>query len=264
MAKDSTVGKITHPMGKEVKDVTLPMIDQFTGLPAKEGIRGVLDCATCHDPHNGADRKRLTRYTVDGESFLCTECHKEEASVSRSEHDMRVVKKNYRNALGKEVLEDGVCSACHIPHRAKGKFLWAFDVKNLDKNVVSNYCLNCHSKGGVGEKKVVKEYSHPSKDVIVRSMYRPGRKGDWITFNKDGKKVKIGGDITCATCHDPHRWSQHSKAPGKNVEGTVMNSFLRNKTIAGSICVDCHGIDALYRYKFFHDKRAHEENPSYR
>jgi predicted CXXCH cytochrome family protein len=264
MAKDSTVGKITHPMGKEVKDVTLPMIDQFTGLPAKEGIRGVLDCATCHDPHNGADRKRLTRYAVDGESFLCTECHKEEASVSRSEHDMRVVKKNYRNALGKEVLEDGVCSACHIPHRAKGKFLWAFDVKNLDKNVVSNYCLNCHSKGGVGEKKVVKEYSHPSKDVIVRSMYRPGRKGDWITFNKNGKKVKIGGDITCATCHNPHRWSPYSKAPGKNVEGTVMNSFLRNKTIAGSICVDCHGIDALYRYKFFHDKRAHEENPSYR
>jgi len=265
MADKSTVGKITHPMGEEVKNVSLPMIDQFTGLPAKKGIKGVLDCATCHDPHNGADRKRLIRYTIEGDSYICVECHKAEGSIVATEHDMRVLNRSYRNALGEDVLKDGVCSACHVPHRAKGKFLWAFDTKKLDRNTVSNYCLNCHSKDGIGKKKVVKFYRHPSRDIVVRSAYRPGRMGKWPTFSKDGKKVKFGGDITCATCHDPHSWYSGSKrGPGRNVEGTVTNSFLRNRTVAGSICVDCHGIDALYRYKFFHDKRAHEEKPSYR
>ena len=58
------------------------------------------------------------------------------------------------------------------------------------------------------------------------------------------------------------RWTD--KAPGKPVEGSVLNSFLKNKSVSGSICVDCHGLDALYRYKFFHDKRVHSEKPSYK
>ena len=129
---------------------------------------------------------------------------------------------------------------------------------------MSDYCLSCHTEGGLGEKKVIKYYYHPSKDVEVKNLDRPGREGDWPLFTKDGRKVSSGGQIACETCHEAHVWSKQAGAPHKPVEGNVLNSFLRNRTLKGSICVDCHGLDALYRYKFFHDRRAHQEKPSYK
>ena len=265
LAADKTVGEHTHPTGREItqknlkmiKGSRLPLISQMTALPAKRGETGVLGCATCHEPHNGADKKRLTRYTVEGDSSLCTACHTAESTVIGTDHDLRVVGK------GKE-LKAGVCSACHVPHNAKDKFLWAKEVKEISGNRMADYCLSCHTAGGVGEKKVVKYYYHPSKDVVVKNLDRPGREGDWPLFNSEGEKVKVGGQVVCETCHNPHRWNSEGTAPGKPVEGNALNSFLRNRTLKGSICVDCHGLDALYRYKFFHDKRAHQRKPSYR
>ncbi len=273
LASDKTVGKFTHPMGRKVTEENLsmiensrlPLINQMTGHPARKGEIGIMDCATCHDPHNGADRKRLTRYTVAGDSALCTACHVKEAAVIGTDHDMRIVKKNFKNVLGKEVLKDGVCSACHVPHRAVDKLLWATKVKEVTDNRMSNYCLTCHTKGGVASNKVIKYYYHPHKDVVLRNFNRPGRSGDWPLFTKDGREVHVGGEIACETCHDPHVWSKWTRrVPGKPVEGTALNSFLRNKDLKGSICVDCHGLDALYRYKLFHTEKVHHKNPSYK
>ena len=272
MAEDKTTGRYTHPIGKKVteenlkmiRESKLPLINQMTGYPAEKGEPGLFDCTTCHDPHNGADREKLTRYTVAGDASLCTACHVQEGSVVGTEHDMRVSTEDYKNSVGETVEEGGVCSACHIPHRAKNELLWANELKG-NGNITARYCLSCHTKGGVGEKKVVKYYYHPSKDIVVRSFDRPGRKGNWLTFGAKGETVTSGGEITCETCHDPHVWSKWTdKAPGKPVEGSVLNSFLKNKSVSGSICVDCHGLDALYRYKFFHDKRVHSEKPSYK
>ncbi len=273
LAEKATIGKYSHPIGREITEKNLqmienshlPLINQMTGHPAKRGETGVLDCATCHDPHNGADKAKLTRYISTGDSPLCTSCHAQEGRVIGTEHDMRVVKKNFKNALGKDVLKDGVCSACHVPHRAKDELLWATDVKDITDNRVSNYCLTCHSKGGIAKEKVVKYFYHPKKDVVLRNFDRPGRSGDWPLFTSSGKEVHVNGEIACETCHDPHIWSKwSSKVPGKPTEGNALNSFLRNKDLKGSICVDCHGPDALFRYKLFHTKLVHSEKPSYK
>ncbi len=273
MAEKALIGEHSHPIGKEVTEKNfkmienskLPIINQMTGHPAKKGEIGVFDCGTCHEPHNGADRKRLTRYVVEGDSPLCTSCHTQQSKVIGTDHDMRVVKKNFKNSLGKEVLKDSVCSACHVPHRAEDDLLWAFKVKDITDNRMSNYCLTCHSKEGIAKEKVVTEYYHPKKDVIVKNLDRPGRAGDWPIFTPNGKRVSIGGEIACETCHEPHIWSKwQEKAPGKPVEGNALNSFLRNRDLKGSICVDCHGLDALYRYKLFHTKKVHSEKPSYK
>jgi len=263
LAANKTIGKHTHPFGREVteknikmiKNSRLPLISQLTGHPAKKGESGVMDCATCHEPHNGADKEKLTRYTVEGDSLLCTACHTQEAAVVGTEHDMRVVD---------EELKDGVCSTCHVPHNAKDELLWAKDVKKVSGNRMSDYCLSCHTEGDVGEKKVVKYYYHPSEDVVVKNLDRPGREGDWPLFTKEGKKVTTGGEIACETCHNPHRWNAEGTSPGKPVEGNIFNSFLRNRSLKGSICVDCHGLDALYRYKLFHTRKVHQKTPSYR
>ncbi|MEO2065425.1 MAG: cytochrome c3 family protein, partial [Desulfurobacteriaceae bacterium] len=273
MAEKALIGEHSHPIGKEVTEKNLkmiensklPIINQMTGHPAKKGEIGVFDCGTCHEPHNGADRKRLTRYVVEEDSPLCTSCHTQQSKVIGTDHDMRVVKKNFKNLLGKEVLKDGVCSACHVPHRAEDDLLWASKVKEITDNRMSNYCLTCHSKEGIAKEKVVTEYYHPRKDVIVKNLDRPGRTGDWPIFTQNGKRVSIGGEIACETCHEPHIWSKwQEKAPRKPVEGNALNSFLRNRDLKGSICVDCHGLDALYRYKLFHTKKVHSEKPSYK
>jgi len=273
LAKDRLIGRNSHPIGREVteknvgmlKDSKLPLINQWTGHPAKKGEIGIFDCMTCHEPHNGADRKRLIRYTLEGNSLLCTSCHKQQGKVVGTPHDMRIAKKDFKNLLGKKVSKDGVCSACHVPHKAADKLLWATRVKGISGNRMSDYCLNCHSKTGVAKGKVVEYYYHPKKDVVLRNFERPGRQGDWPLFTKDGRKVNVGGEIACETCHDPHVWSKWTgKQPGRLVEGNALNSFLRNKDLRGSICVDCHGLDALFRYKLFHWKKVHSRKPSYK
>ena len=68
-----------------------------------------------------------------------------------------------------------------------------------------------------------------------------------------GEYITIG-NISCPSCHNVHQWDPQisKKGPGKNIEGNTTNSFLRNVSYY-SICIDCHGLDALFRYKYYHD-----------
>ena len=80
--------------------------------------------------------------------------------------------------------------------------------------------------------------------------------GHFPVFTKDGRKTGVG-IVTCATCHNPHQWSaaKAEEGPGKNTEGTNLNSFLRSSS-EFSLCTNCHGLDALFRYKYFHAKSS--------
>ena len=40
--------------------------------------------------------------------------------------------------------------------------------------------------------------------------------------------------------------------PGKNIEGTVVDSFLR-KGARNELCYACHGIKTLLLYRFYHN-----------
>ena len=55
------------------------------------------------------------------------------------------------------------------------------------------------------------------------------------------------------TCHNPHQWDPHrdERGPGENVEGDVINSFLRPKLHA-QFCTLCHGDEGLLMLKYFH------------
>jgi hypothetical protein len=51
-----------------------------------------------------------------------------------------------------------------------------------------------------------------------------------------------------------HQWNPLFQAKGKgaNIEGTATNSFLRMQTYS-LLCIDCHGLDALFRFKYYHN-----------
>jgi hypothetical protein len=51
-----------------------------------------------------------------------------------------------------------------------------------------------------------------------------------------------------------------SQEKGINIEGTAINSFCRSYT-NNYVCIDCHGLDAVFQYKYFHASKYRAESP---
>jgi len=62
--------------------------------------------------------------------------------------------------------------------------------------------------------------------------------------------------IKCTTCHDNHRWSVLPREEAGMIPNTVLTSFLRGEDLAKTLCSNCHGAQALYLYRFYHQERA--------
>jgi len=126
-------------------------------------------------------------------------------------------------------------------------------------------CLNCHTDKGAAKETLLKHFSHPSKDLVLRSDRKI------MPLLDDKEKVSEFGSIACITCHEPHHWpagEKMSKITGKkkkaeNQIGNVLNSFLRRKGIKNTFCVDCHGIETQLKYKYYHDKLSRDTGIDY-
>jgi len=125
-------------------------------------------------------------------------------------------------------------------------------------------CMACHHEDNDMDAKPVKDFSHPWKDLILRSDPE-----DMPLLNKEGEIAEFG-QIACITCHESHIWHPGKNAPdpvrkdGKdNEEGTVLSSFLRRKGVKGSFCVTCHGAQARRKYKYYHDQQGREKQLDY-
>jgi hypothetical protein len=122
-------------------------------------------------------------------------------------------------------------------------------------------CNSCHSESGIGKAKIPQIVTHPENMLITNA----GRdiKGAPNYFPIFDKGTGIGtsvGNISCPSCHAVHQWDPRFNVKGKgiNIEGTSTNSFLRHQTY-DLLCVDCHGLDALFRFKYYHDPRERVE-----
>ena len=288
-ASRKVIREPSHPMGKRVADAR-PTVRRetrrfyrrkgaakgkkpATPLPlfekdGKRSVDGEITCPTCHNVHVWDPDKAVVgpgRKTEGdgGNSFLrksnlpdaglCTTCHTTKGYVVGTDHDLAVTNPQARNSLKQTVAQSGVCGACHIPHGAKGEgyLLWARPLGEDSDLLQERTCLSCHQAGGAGEEKIVRYFSHP-REVRVPQLNRPGSPNYDPVYNEKGEKVKMGL-ISCPTCHNPHMWKpgRPAKGPGKKVEGNNRNSFLRFKS-SGSVCRNCHGLDSLSRYKYFH------------
>lgn len=282
MASKHVTGEHSHPVATRLRPgmrANLPLFAAADGQGAREN----LDCATCHDPHrwdpSAANHKADTDLAVEGNartSFLrlvaapdgdlCTECHREQGFVRRTDHDMAVSAPRTTNAKEATVKHSGVCGQCHAAHNAGQTLrLWA-RVPGPGENATTQLCTSCHAAGQPGEKKTPLEMKHPSNVLVwnnsQRSRFDSRANSAFPVFNTDGKD-SLRGNITCLTCHDPHRWEAGvaQPGPGKNSEGDVRTSFLRATNSEHSVCAYCHGLDSLYRYKYFHGKSTHVKTP---
>jgi predicted CXXCH cytochrome family protein len=223
-----------------------------------------VNCLTCHSVHDGvADSALLTMDNKNGE--LCNVCHEDYNKVVNTDHDLRLSAKKSKNRLDQMPEQTSVCGSCHSMHEVEDSKL------SLDATVENPYqgkekplprdqmCLNCHHKDGAADKAQIKYFSHPVKDMILRSD-----KNIMPLLNKNNEITEFGS-IACITCHNPHRWSAHEdikdkvisidtqvENPEKNDAGNILSSFLRNKEIQNSFCTSCHGIETKIKYKYYH------------
>ena len=272
MAKKKVVKDYSHPINisplEKGLTTTLPLFDK----DGKIFKNGIMTCQTCHDPHRwdpvrvisgdfsdieGNAQNSFLRLENSPESKLCENCHADKTYVEKSDHDLIVTEPSSKNIIGELPAESGTCGVCHLAHNSKNKLkLWARSYESIppDESIMNALCLSCHSKGNSAEKKTVRIASHPSEKLIDNIMRKNKKAIDYFPiYDKDGKEITTG-NISCPSCHNAHQWSLLSKqkGTGKNIEGNATNSFLRNLSY-NNICIDCHGLDALFRFKYYHE-----------
>ena len=247
-------------------------LDEIVTINGKE--TQTLTCLTCHSVHSGEPGTPVLNVD-NSEGQLCSACHKKYERVVNTDHDMRVTAKETENRFGHSSKKTGACGACHTMHRGEPDipFLYAGDFQAYDGEEPAlprdQICLDCHTKMGRAEKLVVKHFSHPEKDMILRS--NPNA----MPLINAKNEIDEFGAIACVTCHNPHQWApdeiteQNDSHPAstskkiKNQDGNVLNSFLRNNGSKGSFCINCHGLETQVKYKYFHDQLARDKGIDY-
>ncbi len=245
--------KGNHPIHKKLKELPPSLIKAGSRFSNK----GEVICESCHLVHGSKQKRMLAK--PNHNSDLCSSCHTRQEQVRNTKHDLAIVAPDALNARDHTATEAGPCSACHIPHKARGPVLWSRSVL-VSKDLGSAYCLNCHKSNGIAGHKAIDEFSHPV-DVPLRKVGIIAKKDGWLgparnmaapknlvqlpLFDISGKPAQEGGNVTCLSCHDPHQWSaDHSKqAPSeiRDADGDGSNSFLRIANDKGSaLCLNCH------------------------
>jgi len=232
-----------------------------------------VSCLSCHSVHQG-QKHTASLLQTDKNGQLCKNCHEQQQQVINTDHDLRLTASEQKNHHGQIPEQSGLCGSCHRMHKGhtdhkqnKWPFLYAAKTvsaknisainkqeKAMDAIILQRdqLCINCHQDNGIAKEKVVNHFSHPYKDLILRSNSE-----QMPLVNDKNEKMNEFGMIACISCHDPHSWSpaKTKKEPLKkeNKEGYSHTSFLRQADVKGTFCVTCHGIEARIKYKYYHD-----------
>lgn len=265
-------GWVSDEGGKKItRPSVLPLYDK-TGNRVNQ-VGGLVACTTCHDPHKwtstkvareqgdedkkeGDARNSFLRIPAAPDGKLCLICHRSKATVRGTDHDLSVTAPETVNVLDEGLAQSGVCGQCHAVHNAvQDLALWG-RLPGQAGNAPEMLCRSCHLPGEIAQAKVPEKASHPSYVMAWDGDLRdPDKKGitNLPVFSDNGLRATTGY-ITCPTCHNVHQWraDKAQPGPGKNEEGDVFSSFLRMGSTEAILCADCHGPDAIFRYKYFH------------
>jgi predicted CXXCH cytochrome family protein len=294
VAKEKQVGKSDHPVNVVSKGFHIPSperVNKILPLYDEAGDTAGGDrimCHTCHDPHiwsvvgvktdspdlsskstvvaakniEGDARNSFLRKPASPSPELCVVCHEDTALIIGTDHDFFVTAPSAKNLMNQTVNESGQCGVCHAVHNSPEKLLlWARSYGPVDENQhpMNGVCTCCHTKGGIAEDKIPPVAMHPAGQLINNIITFGNQETDYIKiFDTNWKEVNVG-DLSCSSCHSFYRWDHRirKQGPGNNIEGDANTSFLRTSSDK-TVCIDCHGETAIWRYTYFHSLQKRE------
>jgi len=279
-AKTKLIHDNNHPVNVVFQELNIDATGKKEAFPLplydgdgdkKDGTK--IACLTCHEPHTWDSKQTgpVLNYSfknVEGDasnsflrkpnvpsSDLCKVCHADKALVDGTVHDLKVTAPKAVNLLDQTVKASGTCGACHLVHNSPNKLkLWARSFGPISKkeSIMDELCTSCHSKGEVAAKKIPRIAIHPEKKLINNIMrMNKDNKNYTLIFDKNGKEVNVG-NLSCPSCHNAHQWSPENRNSKVDPERKLTGKFLRTLSYK-MVCMDCHGLDALIRYEYFHD-----------
>jgi predicted CXXCH cytochrome family protein len=220
--------RASHIVNVEPVNAKIP--EELLKSGAKLGFNGTIICQSCHKIHNSKTEKNLLVFENIDNTAICLTCHPDKHYTADTKHNLVYSAPEEKNLQGQTVKEVGVCSSCHLPHKAARK-------PYGDGGVAAQNCLSCHSEGNIAESSKLKGTQHLMETASLEKMTKEGM--TLPLYNKSGIQEKTGA-ITCLTCHDPHKWSANSEKGEirKDVKGDRTTSFLRKQS--PDICKECH------------------------
>lgn len=238
-----------HPVGVRFPAGNGPVNFPLYADSSARQARGAVYCSSCHDTHRwnpadpadkgigseeGTAANSFLRAGADRDSALCAGCHPEQAVIRHTDHDLLHSGSRERNSRGQTPEESGVCGACHLPHGGGPDFLWARSSDAGSPGPVDHLCLECHRVDGCASEALTGAHSHPTgvgPGAAVRTE---------LPLFENARADSSDRLVTCATCHDPHRWDPIDPDV-KGEEGTAADSFLRQSAAGGAaLCRGCH------------------------
>ena len=118
-------GKYSHPVDIAPKGSAEIPERWSSGERVVLGPKGQLVCRTCHRTHGAKPGTKLLS-TDNSADSMCMQCHRSQALVLGTDHDLDITAPEFKNSLGQTASQGGVCSPCHIVHNALySRFLWA-------------------------------------------------------------------------------------------------------------------------------------------
>jgi predicted CXXCH cytochrome family protein len=234
--REAAGSKGTHPVN--VVPSTAIVSREVIARGGRVEARGKMICSTCHKVHDAPIKKNLLVIKNDRDAF-CIECHSvEERAIKNTKHDLRFSAPAEKNIRQQTAKQSGICSPCHLAHNGRGAKIWAKEIIDSNADAVSQLCQSCHSLFNCAQAKQVGEFSHP---VNVALQKISNVRTSLPLFSRGGIQAGIGL-VSCATCHDTHRWDPNSlnKTNALHIEGDGTNSFLRQRNLKSSLCYECH------------------------
>ncbi len=238
-----------HRTGAPGKAMETPHMEKTLAKNSENlvvGDNGRILCTTCHDIHQKVQGPKLLR-VPRRDSGLCLGCHSEFSGLLDTPHDLRVSAPDEQNIHDEIAAESGPCGSCHLVHRtSRASGVWARG-STSEGDFGSSLCTCCHRQGECAEAHVPKYVDHPEVALVNRTNSQ--QPGYMPTFDNRGEQSRTGS-ISCLTCHDPHTAPLTHEA-GTKTSPSHRHTFLRPTEHQG-LCADCHGMETLWRFLYYH------------